>query len=85
MSNDLTQLTDTELDAVSGGKHHSGIVALSFGNIVTQANVIEESAAIVNMGGATGANTITQGGNSQSNTSSVTGGNPVFGSFSFSL
>ena len=45
MSNDLIELTDTELDTVSGGKHHPGLISL--GNIVTQVNVNDQSAAIV--------------------------------------
>jgi bacteriocin-like protein len=71
MSNDLTELTDTELDAVSGGKHHPGLISL--GNIVTQVNVSEQSAAIVALAN-TGSITQT---NPQTNTSSVTGGNPM--------
>ena len=75
MSNDLIELTNTELDAVSGGKH--SLVALNFGNI--QVNNAEQSAAVVSMGNwGASTGTITQSIGSQSNSSS---GGPSFGNF----
>ena len=75
MSNDLTELTNTELDAVSGGKHHPGLISL--GNIVTQVNVNDQSAAIVALSNT---GSITQQ-SPQSNSSSITGGPSFMGTF----
>jgi hypothetical protein len=75
MSNDLTELTGTELDAVSGGKHHPGLISL--GNIVTQVNVSDQAAAIVALSNT---GNITQQ-NPQSNTSTNMGGPTFSGTF----
>jgi bacteriocin-like protein len=80
MSNDLTELNDTELDAVSGGKD---LVAMNFGNIVTQVNFAEVSGAVVNMGGAGSmaalSQSVTQTGTIGNTTSTTSGFS--FGSF----
>jgi hypothetical protein len=80
MSNDLIELTNTELDAVSGGKH--GLLALNFGNILTNVNTAENSAAIVNMGNS-GNNTISQSITQSGSNGPVSG--PSFSGFTFSL
>jgi hypothetical protein len=84
MSNNLTELTATELDAVSGGKTNS--VSMNFGNAVTQTNDVQQEAAIM------GSGTVTQTLNNNNN-NYVTGNtmNPTnagtinFGGFTFSI
>jgi hypothetical protein len=57
MSNDLIELTTTELDAVSGGKHHpSELLAMSFAPIIIQTNVNDQTAAVVGSGNVTQSN-----------------------------
>jgi bacteriocin-like protein len=53
MSNDLTELTDTELDAVTGG-------IFNFGNIVTQINNAENVGVALNLGGLGGVANVAQ-------------------------
>ena len=84
MSSDLVELTNTELDAVSGGKQN--LLAMNFGNIVTQVNIAE------NIGVVVGSGTLTQTLNNNNN-NNVTGNtmNPTntgtfsFGNFNFSI
>jgi len=75
MSNDLIELTDTELDTVSGGKHHPGLISL--GNIVTQVNVNDQSAAIVALSNTGSINQTAP----QTNTSTTNGGPSFMGTF----
>lgn len=78
MSNDLIELTDTDLDAVSGGKH--SLLALNFGNIVTQVNEAELTSAIVNMGNSgASSNSVTQTASGSNSIGSISG--PSFGNF----
>ena len=51
MSNDLVELTNTELDAVSGGKTNA--LAMNFGNAVTQVNQAQNSGAAMGSGNVT--------------------------------
>jgi bacteriocin-like protein len=85
MSNDLIELTDTELDTVSGGKH--GLFALNFGNIVTQVNYADVTGAVVSMGGAGSTAALTQTTTQTGTIGSVSGpnftGNPVFSGINF--
>jgi hypothetical protein len=60
MSNDLIELTDTELDAVSGGITP---FKLEFGNIVTQVNVNPQIAEVANIGVVGGNTNINQTSN----------------------
>jgi bacteriocin-like protein len=53
MSNDLTELTDTELDAVTGG-------IFNFGNIITQINNAENVGVALNLGGLGGVANVAQ-------------------------
>ena len=83
MSNDLVELTNTELDAVSGGKQN--LLAINFGNIVTQVKIAENIGVVVN-------GNLTQTLNNNNN-NNVTGNtmNPTktgaidFGGFTFSI
>jgi bacteriocin-like protein len=80
MRNDLTELTDTELDAVSGGRNN--LVAMNFGQIITQVNLAEQTAAVVGSGSLT--QNLTQTGNNTIGTASSTTTGPfTFGNFSF--
>ena len=85
MSNDLIELTATELDAVSGGKH--GLFALNFGNITTQVNYADVTGAVVNMGGAGSSASLTQTTTQTAAIGSISGpnftGNPVFSGIAF--
>jgi hypothetical protein len=58
MSNDLIELTTTELDAVSAGKHHpSELLSIGpFAPIITQVNVNDQTAAVVGSGSVTQSN-----------------------------
>jgi len=67
----MTELTDTELDAVSGG---NDLVALNFGNIVTQVNLAEQNAAVVGNGSITQNLTSTGSNSISGNLSSTTSG-----------
>jgi hypothetical protein len=63
MSNDLTELTATELDAVSGGKD---TFAVNMAPILTQVNTASNTAAVVNLGGGTTSGWTTGGNFTQS-------------------
>jgi hypothetical protein len=83
MSSDLVELTNTELDAVSGGKQN--LLAMNFGNIITQVNIAENIGVVVN-------GNLTQTLNNNNN-NNITGNtmNPTnsgtfsFGNFNFSI
>jgi hypothetical protein len=81
MSNDLTELTATELDAVSGGSH-TDVVTVNLGNIVPQVNLNYQSAAVLGNGNITQSNS---GSNSISDSTFNSGGNSGFSFGSFSL
>jgi len=83
MSSDLVELTNTELDAVSGGKQN--LLAINFGNIITQVNIAENIGVAVN-----GNLTQTLNNNNNNNvtgpiTSDNSGSTFNFGGFTFSI
>jgi hypothetical protein len=84
MSNDLVELTNTELDAVSGGKTNA--LAMNFGNAVTQVNQAQNSGAAMGSGNVT-QNLTNTGNNSISNSpfTSTNSGTFSFGNFNFSI
>jgi hypothetical protein len=85
MSNNLTELTATELDAVSGGKTNS--VSMNFGNFFPQSNDVQNSGAVM------GSGTLTQTVNNNNNnnitgntiSSDNSGSTFNFGGFTFSI
>ena len=84
MSNDLVELTNTELDAVSGGKTNS--LAMNFGNAVTQDNQAQNSGAAMVNGNVT--QTLTNNNNnsiSGSPLTSTNSGSFSVGNFNFSI
>ena len=84
MSSDLVELTNTELDAVSGGKQN--LLAINFGNIITQVNIAENIGVVVGSGNLT-QNLTNTGNNSISNSpfTSTNSGTFSFGNFNFSI
>ena len=83
MSNDLVELTNTELDAVSGGKQN--LLAINFGNIVTQVNIAENIGVVVN-GNLTQTLNNNNNNNVTGNTMNPTNAGTIdFGGFTFSI
>jgi hypothetical protein len=83
MSNDLVELTNTELDAVSGGKKNT--LAMNFGNIVTQVNIAENTGVVMGSGSLT--QNLTSTGNNSISGSPITSTNSgfSFGNFTLSI
>jgi hypothetical protein len=84
MSNALTELTATELDAVSGGKTNS--VSMNFGNFLPQSNQAQNSGASMGNGNVT--NNLTNNNNNSIDNStfnSTNSGSFSFGNFTFSI
>ena len=80
MSNHLTELTDTELDAVSGG---NDLLAMNFGNIVTQVNYASNTGAVVGSGNLT--QNLTNTGNNSITASPISSSNVGFTFGDFTL
>jgi hypothetical protein len=84
MSNALTELTATELDAVAGGKTNA--LAMNFGNILTQVNQAQNSGAAMGSGNVTQNLTNNNNNNiSDSPLNSTNSGTFSFGNFNFSI
>ena len=84
MSNDLTELTATELDAVSGGKFN----LIAMGPVLTQVNTATISNAVVNVGGGATSGWTTGGAFTQSieqNGNTVGSNNGTFNSGPFTF